>query len=423
MAASTRSTAAHRVFMLAGEASGDVLAGRLMRALPSAVSKPLEFVGVGGEAMEGAGLHQPLFPLSELSVMGFTELLPHVWRLRQRLLQAVSSAAALKPHVITTVDSKGFNFRFLSRLHEAMGDDYPPALHYVAPSVWAYRKRKTPQLRPHVDELLMLLPFEPEYFADQAGLRTTFVGHPAVEAALDYADSTAGSFRLFEAERPSPATAAYRIERGIPPEAPVLAVLPGSRPAELVRSLPVMRGALARLADELPGLHVIAPTVSPVAAELKARVAADDWPVETIVEDDSTRKMAAFAAADVALAVSGTVVTELALARLPTAVIYDAPWLTAVLARRLVALRYASIPNIMADAPLLPELLFEACTVDGVASCVSDLLASAPRRQEQVEALQPVLRQLVRWQDGVPVRPSTIAAQRVAFAVEGGSDR
>ena len=378
-----------RVFLIAGEASGDALGGALMAALRDISPETLRFAGVGGPAMEGQGL-ESLFDYSELSVMGLVEILPHAPRLLRRIREVAAVIEADPPDVLVTIDSPGFVFRVVSRLQ---GRSYP-RIHYVAPTVWAWKPGRVHKFRRHFDRLLALLPFEPPYF-EQVGLPCTFVGHPVVEAAVD---RQASRRRVGEA-------------CAIPEDATLLCVLPGSRAGELDRHLPAFGETVALLAARQPGLRVILPTLPHLRARLVAQTA--DWPVPVVVVTEAAVRADAMAAADVALAASGTVTLELARARVPTVVAYRVAPLTAWLLRRVIQVDYVSIVNLIADRAVIPEFLQDAMRPADMATALRALLSDPAARLAMQEGQSGTM--LALGEDGEP--PSRRAAAAVLDVV------
>ncbi|MBB2200324.1 lipid-A-disaccharide synthase [Gluconacetobacter tumulisoli] len=336
------------IWILAGEASGDVLGARLMAAL-RARDPALRFAGVGGTRMEGEGLAS-LFPLRDLAVMGLVEVLPRLRHLSRRLDQAVEHIRRTMPDAVVTVDSPGFALRLLRRI---AGLDIP-RIHYVAPQVWAWREHRVREFPGLWDRLLCLLPFEPEFFG-RHGLEARFVGHPVLQSGADRGDG-----------------AAFRARHGIASDAPVLILMPGSRRSEAPRLLPVFGATLRLLRDSCPGIVPVVP-VSPVVADTVRRGVAD-WPVQPVIVTEPDDKHDAFAAAGAALTKSGTSTLELALAGVPMAVTYRVNPLTAAMARRLIRVPYVAMVNLLAGHRLVPELLQERCRPDLLAATVRRLL-------------------------------------------------
>ena len=359
------------LFLIAGEPSGDVLGARLIAALKAqAGDRPLRFVGVGGPRMVAEGL-ETLFPMSDLALMGVFELLPKLPRLIGRLNQTVRAIRDIHPDAVITVDAPGFSFRVGKRLRASR---HPvrevPLIHYVAPTVWAWRPERAKKIAAFLDHLLVILPFEPPWF-EREGLACTFVGHSIIESGADTGDGDA-----------------FRARHRLGPEDRLIAVLPGSRTTELARLLPDFRATLERLAPTHPGLVAAVPAV-PHLAE-RVRTAVKDWPVRTIVIEGDAEKYGAFAAAEAALAASGTVALELALARLPAVIAYRLHPLTVALYRRLIKTKYANLVNIMHDRMVVPELLQENCTPDKLAAALAILLDDPAARAAQIEALGAV---------------------------------
>lgn len=390
------------IFLVAGEPSGDQLGGRLMAALQRQAGGRLRFLGVGGERMAEQGL-ESLFPMRELSVMGLTEVLPHLRRLFSRMAETEAAARAAGPSVFVSIDSPAFSLRVARRLARGRADDpggAVPLVHYVAPSVWAWKPWRARRIARYLDHLLCLLPFEPPFF-ERHGLPTTFVGHPAIEALADAGEAADGRG----------AGTAFRARHGLPADAPLLCVLPGSRMGEVTRLLPLFGASLARLARAFPTLRVVVPTVPGVAEAVRAGTA--DWPLPSLVVEGAAEKYGAFAASRAALAASGTVAVELAVAGVPTVVGYRVSPLSAAIARRMIRVRYVSIPNLVLDRPLLPEFIQEACTPDTLAAAVGDLLAEGPAREAQLAGL----REAVSLLGGAGAGTPSEQAARIVLAI------
>ena len=373
---------------MAGEPSGDVLGGRLMAALKYLSGGAVRFCGIGGEAMTTQGLHS-LFPMEELTLMGVLEVAPHVPGLLRRMTQTVSVIRTLQPDVVVTIDAPGFCFRVARRLKRCAGTRDIPILHYVAPSVWAWAPGRARKVARFLDHLLTLLPFEPPYFEAQ-GLAATCVGHPVTESNAERGDGPA-----------------FRARHGIAPDAPVLCVLPGSRVTEVSRLLPVFGDSLKRLASRFEGLHVVVPMVPALADHIES--ATNDWPLPVTLLRDEKEKFHAFAAADAALAASGTVSLELAMAGVPMAVAYRMNPLTAWLARRMVRVKYASLVNLLLEREAIPEFLQKDCHPEALARTLETLLTDTAVREEQRAAFSGALAMI--GQGGEP--PSLKAARLV----------
>jgi lipid-A-disaccharide synthase len=352
-------------YIVAGEASGDVLGARLMAALR--VRRPgIRFAGIGGEQMAEQGLAS-LFPMRELALMGILEVLPKLRRLQARLAETVADVRACRPDVVVTIDSPGFTLRLL-RAIETLGI---PRAHYVAPQVWAWRERRVRHYPGLWDDLLCLLPFEPAFFA-RHGLPATFVGHPVLESGADAGDA-----------------ARFRAAHGLADDATVLTLMPGSRRTEVSRLLPVLGATLARLSAQIPGLVAVVPVAAPVGEVVRAGAAS--WPVRPIIVTDIADKHDTYAVSSAALTKSGTSTLELALANVPMVVTYRVNPVSAAIARRLIKVRFASLLNLLADAEVVPELIQADCTPDRLAAKLLPLLTDPAARSAQRAAFAPSL--------------------------------
>lgn len=384
-----------RIFILAGEPSGDMLGARLIQALRDQAGEGVEFFGVGGPRMAGQGLAS-LFPMQELSLIGFTEILPHLPRLGRRLWQTAAEIRRRRPDLVLTIDSPGFALRLQRRLRAL-----PHArVHYVAPQVWAWREGRAAQLARTLDHLLALLPFEPPFF-ERHGLACSFVGHPIVEEAGRRGDG--GRFRR-------------RFE--IPADAPLLCLLPGSRQAEVERHLPVLEGAVTRLWPSCPRLRVVLPTLGVIAPVVRDLVAG--WKVPVLVLEDRNERFDAYAASCLAIAASGTVSLEVALAGLPMITIYRTGPLTAWLARRLLRVPHVNLVNLVLDRPAVPELLQEDCHPERIAALAERLIEDEQLRRAQQAALAEAV---ARLDGGNHLPPSQRAAARVLDILANHHDR
>lgn len=397
-----------RLFLVAGEPSGDALGAALIRALREETAGAARFAGVGGPLMAAEGL-ESLFPQDDLAVMGLVEVLPRLPTILRRMRETVDAAAAWRPDALVTIDSPSFGLRVARRLKARA--PATRAIHYVAPSVWAWRPGRARRMAAYVDRVLALLPFEPPFF-EAVGLPCDFVGHPAM--AAPQADAAAA--------------AALRARLDIAPEAPVLLALPGSRMGELRRHMALFGETIRLLKADRPDLRVILPTV-PGVADAAAGMSAD-WavapdlldPRDAAPEIAAARKRAAFAAATAALCASGTVALELAAADLPMVSVYRANPLTAWIVRRLVSVGSANLVNLVAGAPPLPgarretrapepgpvpELLQENFTARAAADAVAPLLIDGPARAAQRAAF--AVARAALGGDGPP--PETRAAR------------
>ncbi|KEO51694.1 lipid-A-disaccharide synthase [Thioclava pacifica] len=360
-----------RIFVIAGEASGDKLGGALMAGL-SELAPGIEWRGVGGEEMSGQGLDS-LFPMEELSVMGLMEVLPKYRHLKRRISETAEAVVALAPDALITIDSPDFCLR-VARLAKEKRPDLK-VIHYVAPSVWAWRPGRAAKMAQVVDHVLALLPFEPPYM-EAAGMSCDFVGHPVVaEPRADQADA-----------------ATFRETHMIGEDQPLALCLPGSRRGEVKRLGPRFDEALMQLRDREPGLRVVLPTVrgvAPMVREMTAR-----WPVAPIVVENTEDKRAAFAAADIALAASGTVSLELAANRVPMVIAYDANFISWHVISRMLKIDTVTLVNLVSDTRVIPEFLGPECKPRAISAKMLELLEDDDSRSEQFAVMEEVMQRL-----------------------------
>jgi lipid-A-disaccharide synthase len=374
------------LFLMAGEPSGDALGARLMAAAKRLTGGQVRFIGVGGEKMIAEGLVS-LFPMGELTLFGVFELLPHLPNLIRRIDQTAAEIVRQRPDAVIGVDSPGFTLRVAKKVRASAPGI--PLIHYVAPTVWAWKPKRAAKYAALYDHLLAILPFEPPYF-EREGLPCSFVGHSVVESGAGQGDAVR-----------------FRAQHGLSATDRLVAVLPGSRKGEVSRLLPDFRATLERLLPSHPTLVAVVPTVATVRDRVAAALA--DWPLRTILVEGDAAKHDAFAAAEAALAASGTVALELALARLPSVIAYRLNPITVALYRRLIRVKYVNLVNLMLDRMLVPELLQEDCRPDHLARELGRLLDDPQARQAQIDGVAEV----ARWLGQGDVPPSERAARVV----------
>jgi lipid-A-disaccharide synthase len=379
------------VMLVAAEASGDNLGAGLAAALKAKLDGRVKLVGVGGPRMAEAGVASP-FDIAELSVLGYLEGLMAWRRVVRRADETAALAAREQPDIAVLIDSWGFTMRVAARLRKL--DPSITLIKYVGPQVWASRPGRAKVLAAAVDSLLTLHKFDAPMF-EAEGLKTTFVGNPALAKDFSRADP-----------------ARLRQAIGAGPDDPILLVLPGSRPSEIARMSPPFGEAAALLKAERPSLRIVVPAASTVAASVKAAVAA--WPIEAHVVEAETLKDDAFVAATAAIACSGTVTTELALAGVPMVVGYRIGAVTHFLLKRMIRTSWITLFNIAARRMIAPELIQDACTPENLARATAPLLDDPLRRKAQVAEQADALELMGR---GGP-DPSDAAADAVIAALK-----
>jgi len=367
------------VMLVAAEASGDDRGAGLVRALKRRLGDGVRFVGVGGERMAAEGVQSP-FDIAEISILGLLEGLMAYPRIVRRVNDTAALAAREKPDVAVLIDSWGFTLRVAQRLRRL--DPTLPLIKYVGPQVWATRPGRAKTLARTVDHMLSIHAFDAPYF-EAEGLPVTFVGN----AALSVDFSKARPERLRQAI-------------GASVDDQILVVLPGSRPGEIERVLPAFEDAVNRLKAERPGLHVVVPAAPTVADLVKARVAG--WPHRAHVVEGEAAKKDAMKAATVALACSGTVTTELALAGCPMVVGYRLGPLTHAILRRLIRTKWITLFNIAAQDFVAPELVQDDCNGPALPGEIALRLDDAALRARQVERQNAALLKMGRGGVGDP---------------------
>jgi lipid-A-disaccharide synthase len=374
------------IFFVTGEPSGDALGGALIAALRQRIGGQLRIAGIGGERMQEQGL-ESLVPLDDLAVMGVAEVLPRAPVIFRRVRETVAAIRALRPDAVVTIDSSGFSWRVAQRLREC--GETLPLIHYVAPMVWAWRPGRARRMARWYDHLMTLLPFEPPYF-ERVGLSCSYVGHPILESGADRGDASR-----------------FRETYGLAGDDILITVLPGSRKGEVKRLLPIFGAALKHVGSAIGAFRVVVPTVSAVAATVSDAVSV--WPGNPIVVRRPEDKYDAFAASRAALAASGSVALELALARLPMVVGYRLNPLTETLLDRMLKVRQVNLVNLLLGRPLVCELLGPNCTAERLATGLAELV-----RDERVRAAhRRGYDEAVRRLNGDGTSPSLRAADQV----------
>jgi len=397
---------APHIFILAGESSGDRLGAAMMRRLREETNGAVRFSGVGGEAMMAEGL-EPVFPMQDIAVMGLVEIVPHLRRIRERLKQATDAIVEKRPDALVTIDAQVFSGLLAKRVKRLVPE--VALIHYVAPTVWAWKPWRARKLAGYLDRVLALFPFEPPYFEEE-GLHCDFVGHPVVERV---------------ANLPPRAGADLREDLGIAPNVNVVLVAPGSRRSEISRLGKPFGDAVTRLVEHDPGVEIILPVAGAVAEEVRAM--AQVWPAKTHILDPrgldfetaEQRKFAAFAAANFALAASGTVTLELAAFRVPMIVGYRMPKLNEFILRRVMTVDTGTLVNIITGTKIVPEYWQDDCSGTQLAKGLRSLIENGKARDDQVAGFDRAFEALGESDDA----PSKRAAQSVISALAEKTQR
>jgi lipid-A-disaccharide synthase len=385
------------VFLVAGEESGDRLGAALISAIRDRTQGKAHFSCVGGAHMAAEGVPS-LFPLGDLAIVGFSSIPGRLSKILRRIRQAADAVIAAKPDVLVIIDSPEFTHRVARRVRERASGI--PIVDYVCPSVWAWRPGRARAMRPYVDHVLALFPFEPKAMNDLGGPPCTFVGHPLSERLADL--------------RPNELEA--RLRRADPP---LVLVLPGSRAGEIRRLAPVFGSAIARVAKQYGPFEAVVPAVPQLADAVRAAVAA--WPIPARVTTDPDEKHEAFRTARAALTKSGTSTLELALAGVPMVAAYRVSLLEAMVGSVLIHAPSAILANLVLGKNVVPEFLQHDCTAERLAAALVPLLQDTVERRRQIEAFS----QLDDIMETGKAKPSVHAASRVLEMIgsRGGSQQ
>lgn len=380
MSVAPRRDHALRLFLVAGEHSGDALGAKLMAAVRMASPRPVRFAGIGGAHMAEQGF-ESLFPISDVAVMGPLAILGALPRLVRRVREAARAGIAMRPNAVVIIDSPEFTHPVARRIRKALPE--VPIIDYVSPSVWAWRPKRAGRMRAYVDHVMALLPFEPEVHARLGGPKCTYVGHPLIEKlpAMQSAD-----------------TEGLRARLALDPARKAIVVLPGSRHSEVERLMQPFGGAVALLAQRVGPVEVIIPAVDTVRELIAER--ASEWSLRPHLVDGEEAKLAAFKLADGALAASGTVTLELALAGTPMIVAYRVDALAASLGF-LVKTPHFALSNLVLGERAFPELMQDECTPARLADALARLLTDPATLAAQRQALRRVP-ELMQLPSGAP---------------------
>ena len=355
-----------KIYLVAGEPSGDLLGARFMRAMRRK-EKNVEFFGVGGDAMEAEGL-TPLFDISDLAVMGLTEVIPSIPKVLRHIKETVADIKKVQPDVVITIDSWSFS----SRIHKALRKLKLgiPQVHYVAPQVWAWKKKRARTMYKYIDCLLTLFPYEPKYFTPYK-LDARFVGHPVIESEVVTASGDD-----------------FRKKFNIPENKKIITLLPGSRKNEVSSLLSVFVEAAQELHERDKDFYFVLPTVKTVSHMVKDML--QNTPLPILVLENEQDRYGAFRASAAAIAASGTVALELAICDIPHIIAYKVAPLTAFLAKKFLHIQFVNLSNILLGREIIPELLQERCVKGNIRNYILELLRHEDLYNRQMEGFAKV---------------------------------
>lgn len=366
------------IYLIAGEASGDFLGAQLMQSLKN--KEPgIKFSGIGGPLMEAQGL-KSFFPMEELSLMGIAEIVPKIKHLLGRIQETIDDVAVKRPDMVVTIDAPDFSFRVHKGIRKKIVKQ-PKLIHYVAPSVWAWRPERAAKISQFLDALICLFDFEPSYF-EEVGLKAVSVGHPIMESGVLQA---------------RPALIGDNNTRKV-------GVFLGSRQSELKNVAPVIAQSLIKIKEENPDIELIVPTLPHLEEQAEEIIKPLD--ITYCISTDQSQKWEVFKACDIAIAVSGTVGLELAAANVPHLIAYRMNPITATIGRFLIKTPYVHLANIILSEELVPEFLQENCRPAKISTMAMQLLRSETERKRQKEGFLKVQQKI-----GAETQPSEKAAE------------
>lgn len=368
-----------RIYFVVGEESGDALGEKLLDAFEN-LSQKIEPMGLAGARMNARGVDS-LFDISELSVMGISAVVQKLPNLLKRIRQTVNDIIEKKPDVLLLIDSPEFSYRVAKKVRKKL--PMVKIVKYVAPTVWAWRAGRAKKIKPYIDHIMAILPFEPELLKKLGGPDATYVGHPLAS------------------EIPSiPSSSRKKCS-----DIPKLLVLPGSRRGELKLMLPVIRDTLSILKARGNAFDVTLPAVSKLENDIREHV--EGWDVKPRIVTGEEAKKLAFREADIALATSGTVILELALYKVPMISIYKLDRMMMQI-RHMITAWTTALPNLIADYPVVPERLNENTHPDHLARMLERLMMNGEERNVQLKGFDKIIRQLKSEKSGAQV-----AAQKI----------
>lgn len=370
-----------KIYIIAGEPSGDYIGSLIMQNLST---NNISFFGIGGPLMSNVGL-KTLFPMGEISLMGFIEILPHILKLKRLINQTVRDVINQNPDMLITIDSPGFTYRIAKKVRRLKQD--LKILHIVAPSVWAYKPGRALKYAKIYDHLFTLLPFEPPYF-EKVGLKATYIGHPILEQ----------EFNLDKI--------LLRMKLGISQESKIICVTPGSRKGEIKKHMPIFASALKIIAKQYKNLEVIF-VLTTIEYEYLIKPFLENCNFNFKF---STDRLMSFAVANVALAKSGTNTLEIAAACTPMVVAYKINYFSFLIVKALIKIRYASLINIIAGKEIIPEFLQTNCQDQKIADAILELLSNPKTANEQTKQSQEILKEIGFKSS---LKPSQIAANKI----------
>ncbi|MDR0678200.1 MAG: lipid-A-disaccharide synthase [Holosporaceae bacterium] len=358
-----------KFFIIAGEASGDYLGSKLMRDIVEISNKRIEFFGIGGQYMEKAGLKK-LFAVHELSIIGIWEVIRKILHVRRLINETVKVICDYRPDVIVTIDSSGFTHRVAKKIKNSAIGNKIPIVHYVAPPVWAWRPWRAKAMHKFIDILMVLFPFEPQYFRKH-GLKTVFVGHPIVSDP-DFNKPHSSKLQNF----------LHSVCKNNEEKKPrIITLLPGSRISEIIMHLPILEKFTQLMVDKYKNVKFVIPTIEHLKSDIEIKT--KHWRHRPIIITQTSQKVLSYYLSHMAVASSGTVALELARVGLPFVVIYKTSLITYFIVRLLIRIKNICLVNLLAGENVIPELLQKRCTAENIFHCAERILDGGESKKQK----------------------------------------
>ncbi|MBR1544879.1 MAG: lipid-A-disaccharide synthase [Alphaproteobacteria bacterium] len=360
-----------KIFVIAGESSGDILAADLMNALLKK-NKNISFFGVGGEEMKKVGAFKSLFNISDIAVMGFSEIIKNIFKIKKRINQTVDEILRVQPDVVVTVDAPGFNMAVVKKVRASGKLSDTKFVHYVAPQVWAWKEKRAEKIAKIFDYLLCFFPFEPKYF-ERYGLKCFVVGHTAIKNVIGDRERFLKNYNLSKNDV-------------------ILTLLPGSRKQMAERLLPIYRDVVDELYNKIPNLKVVIPVTETIDYYIFSET--KSWKYEPIIIKGKQNRYDAFMASRASLCISGTAVLELSVAKVPTVVAYKISKLSYAIAKHFVKIKNVTLPNIIMGKTIVPEFIQDKCNVKNLVNALVKAITDAKYRESQKKNYDKLLEKM-----------------------------
>lgn len=380
-----------KIFIIAGEASGDLLGLKLMQEFKSQ-NPDVKFIGVGGPLMKSQGL-KSIFPMEELSIMGFFEILPHLKKLLNRITETANYIIKEQPDAVITIDSPDFCFRVVKKIQKFKNIK---KIHLIAPSVWAYRAKRARKIAAIYDLLLAILPFEPPYF-EKYGLKTLFIGHPIMQNAPDLT-------------KKQQENALFRQKHQIAPNDKVICLMPGSRNSEVNKIFPEFIAALNLLAKDDNNIKIVIPTIDKTRKIVTKMAQNLSMPYFLI---DQKQKESAFFASDFALAKSGTNSVELSLFQIPMLIAYKVNYLSYLMIKSMIKVKFVNLINLIKNREVIPEMIQDKCSANSIYDSLKEMMQNKELCLKQVQESKEALQLMGLNFDQSPSQKAVIAINKI----------